>query len=182
VNASTAARASSSDGFTLIELTVVVLIIGILVAIAVPKFLNSQHGAQARTAQENVRSAETIMSAAYAEKSSYEPIDLALLTRNDSTLYPPSDTVGQPSNYAGQISWTYVTGGAPTLSPIGAQGFVVAARSRDNRCYFIKVDGPDRRFGQKVVPGTGDCVASATPDVNATTGVAWSDNVDAQWS
>jgi type II secretory pathway pseudopilin PulG len=161
---------------------VVVLIIGILVAIAVPKFLNSQRGARGRTAQENLRSAETIFSSAYAEKSSYEPIDLAVLTKNDSTLYPPSDTVGQPSTNAGQISWAYITGGSATVSPIGAQGFVLAARSSDNRCYLIKIDGPGRHFGQKSTPGAPDCIATATPDVNAKTGVAWSDDIDTQWN
>lgn len=43
------------DGFTLIELMIVILIIAILVAIAVPVYLNSRSNAQRRTCQSNQR-------------------------------------------------------------------------------------------------------------------------------
>jgi type IV pilus assembly protein PilA len=50
---------NDDDGFTLIELMVVVLIIAILIAIAIPTFLGAQDRAKDRSAQSNVRNALT---------------------------------------------------------------------------------------------------------------------------
>src|ERR1700754_5000300 len=47
------------EGFTLIELMVVVLIIAILLAIAIPTFLGARNSANARAAQSNLRNALT---------------------------------------------------------------------------------------------------------------------------
>ncbi|MDE3206718.1 MAG: prepilin-type N-terminal cleavage/methylation domain-containing protein, partial [Acidobacteriota bacterium] len=44
-------RDRDEEGFTLIELMVVVLIIAILLAIAIPTFLGARNGANARAAQ-----------------------------------------------------------------------------------------------------------------------------------
>src|SRR3954453_19946719 len=49
----------SDDGFTLIELMVVVLIIAILIAIAIPKFLGAQDRARDRGAQSDLRNSIT---------------------------------------------------------------------------------------------------------------------------
>jgi prepilin-type N-terminal cleavage/methylation domain-containing protein len=49
------------EGFTLIELMIVILIIGILVGIAVPVFLSAQSSAQRRTCESNRR---TVVSSA----------------------------------------------------------------------------------------------------------------------
>ena len=50
-------RLASEQGFTLIELLVVIVILGVLVAIAVPSYLSFRGKAETAAAQANVRSA-----------------------------------------------------------------------------------------------------------------------------
>src|SRR5438105_8852218 len=59
------------EGFTLIELMVVVLIIAILIAIAIPTFLGARARAQDRAAQSNLRNALTAEKTFYTDKQVY---------------------------------------------------------------------------------------------------------------
>ncbi|HLI57249.1 MAG TPA: prepilin-type N-terminal cleavage/methylation domain-containing protein, partial [Actinomycetota bacterium] len=59
-------------GFTLIELMVVLLIMAILLAIAIPTFLGVKSGAQDRAVQSNLTNALTSAKAGYANGGSYQ--------------------------------------------------------------------------------------------------------------
>src|SRR3954451_24512720 len=69
--ARTARRRSDESGFTLIELMVVVLIIAILLAIAIPTFLGARSKAQDRAAQSNLRNALTAEKTFYTNSQVY---------------------------------------------------------------------------------------------------------------
>ncbi|GAA1794519.1 prepilin-type N-terminal cleavage/methylation domain-containing protein [Planosporangium flavigriseum] len=64
-------RATGDRGFTLIELLVVVVIIGVLVAIAIPLYLNYTKGAANKSAQSDVRGAISALEQYYTENNSY---------------------------------------------------------------------------------------------------------------
>jgi type IV pilus assembly protein PilA len=94
-------RAAGDDhGFTLIELLVVVVIIGVLVAIAVPLYLNYRKGASNKSAASDLRGAISAIEQFYTE---------------NGNIYPVSgDNVG--------AAGSSVIFGTTTTSPTGAGG------------------------------------------------------------
>ena len=92
-------RMRDDRGFTLIELMVVVLIIAILIAIAIPTFLGLRRRAQDRAAQSNLRNGLTAGKAFYTDDETYvgftaaegETIEPSLTWVNGATGADPGE-------------------------------------------------------------------------------------------
>ena len=72
-------RLHNDEGFTLVELMVVVLIIAILMAIAIPTFLGARQKAQDRAAQSNLRNALTAEKVYYVDNEKYTSASLSAI-------------------------------------------------------------------------------------------------------
>ena len=72
-------RSKSQGGFTLIELLVVIIIIGILLAIAIPSYLKFRDRANKSAAQANVRASIPAIEAFYADNNTYAGATLSFL-------------------------------------------------------------------------------------------------------
>ena len=81
------ARRDGEEGFTLIELMVVVLIIAILIAIAIPTFLGARERAQNSAAKSDVRNALVAAKTFYTDTETYTGTLAALPDIEPSLTY-----------------------------------------------------------------------------------------------
>jgi type IV pilus assembly protein PilA len=124
--------ARPDQGFTLIELMVVVLIIAILLAIAIPTFLGARDAANARAAQADLRNALTAEQTQWAKTQAF--------TSSTATMSALEQGLSWTSGAAATIGSTT----APVVNQIAmiidsqSDLVILQAQGKDNNCYFIE--------------------------------------------
>jgi type IV pilus assembly protein PilA len=119
-------RLASDEGFTLIELLVVIVILGILLAIAVPSYLGFKARAEKSAAKANVRAAMPAVEAFYADNGAYTAAmtQAKLKASYDAGIKLAADPViVSASSYC--IKSTVGSSTAHVTGPAGANGITL---------------------------------------------------------
>ena len=112
-------KKEGQKGFTLIELMIVIAIIGILAAIAIPQFISYRQKGYNTQAKAELKSFYTACQAYFADSPTTEDCTLALV----SETFTPSDAVViKPADGQTMVGTTAVHNAGTKLYRIGSSG------------------------------------------------------------
>jgi len=140
--------ARRQDGFSLIELLVVILIIGILATIALPTFLNQAHKANDAAGKENTANLVKLVEACYVTEQDYTKCDSGNELSANGTE-PIAVPYGAGPNQA-------------EVSNATTDGFVVVGHSASGNTFTATRDASAVTQRTCATPGRGDCSSDGT--------------------
>src|SRR3954447_7842946 len=130
-------RARGENGFTLIELLVVVVIIGILIAIAIPLYLNYRRGANDKSSQSDLRGAISAMEQCSSDNGVY-PVTV---TFTGGVATPCTNQKINTSSGTTMKVWGKADGTGYLALTYNGSGNVDGSASGGYYCYASKTGG-----------------------------------------
>jgi type IV pilus assembly protein PilA len=151
------ARANGEAGFTLVEVMVVVLIIGILLAIGIPTFLGARTRAQDRATQSNLRTAQNTAVIIYTDDADFRQASV----RNLRVAEPQLTWIGANSVSRSESR-------VSISNPRGGDEWGAAAMSDSGTCFFVRL-----RADGSTLFGSSSSTTCTGNNALSVTGASW---------